>query len=91
MSINFRNYSNQPGITEDYYNVRSFLIRLGYSEFTYARWDWMITHSYLDKSAIGKFGIWEEDNNIIGVATFDCQLGSAYCLALPEYVSLRIL
>ncbi len=46
MSIKFRNYINQPGITEDYYNVRDFLMGLRYSEFIYARWDWMVTHSY---------------------------------------------
>ncbi|MFZ5966411.1 MAG: GNAT family N-acetyltransferase [Bacillota bacterium] len=89
MSVNFRNYTKQPGITEDYHEVRTFLVKLGYSEFTYARWDWMTTHSYLDKSAVDRIGIWEEDNKIVGVATFDCQLGSAYCLALPEYAFLK--
>lgn len=85
MSIKFRNYTKQSGITKDYHKVREFFIKLGYAEFTYARWDWMITHSYLDKSAVGKIGIWEEDNKIVGVATFDCQLGNSYCLVLPEH------
>jgi len=89
MSIQFRNYTKQAGITEDYHKVRDFFIRLGYAEFTYTRWDWMATHGYLDKSAVGKIGIWEDDEQIVGVATFDCELGSAFCLTLPEYAFLK--
>lgn len=89
MSVQFRNYNKQSGITEDYYKVRDFLISLGYAEFTYARWDWMTTHGYLDKTAVGRIGIWEEAEQIVGVATFDCQLGNAFCLALPEYTFLK--
>jgi ribosomal protein S18 acetylase RimI-like enzyme len=89
MTIKFRNYTNQAGITEDYHKVRDFFIRLGYAEFTYTRWDWMATHGYLDKSAVGRVGIWEDDGKIIGVATFDCQLGSAFCLTLPEYAFFK--
>ncbi|RII33137.1 N-acetyltransferase [Clostridium chromiireducens] len=89
MSIQFRNYTKQAGITEDYHKVRNFFIRLGYAEFTYTRWDWMATHGYLDRSAVGKTGLWEEEGKIVGVATFDCQLGETFCLALPEYAFLK--
>jgi GNAT superfamily N-acetyltransferase len=89
MSIQFRNYTNQAGITEDYHKVRDFLIGLGYAEYTYARWDWMITHGYLDKTAVGRIGIWEDFDQIVGIATFDCQLGNAFCLTLPEYTYLK--
>lgn len=89
MSIQFRNYTKQSGITEDYYKVRAFFIKLGYAEFTYTRWDWMATHGYLDKSAVGRIGVWENEDEIVGVATFDCQLGQAFCLTLPEYVCLK--
>ncbi len=89
MITQFRNYTSQAGITEDYHKVRAFLVRLGHSEYTYARWDWMITHSYLDKSSVGRIGLWEVDQELVGVATFDCQLGRAYCLTLPEYSALK--
>ncbi len=89
MSVQFRNYTKQPGITKDYHKVRAFFIKLGYTEFTYARWDWMTTHGYLDKSAVSKIGIWEDNEDTVGVATFDCQLGQAFCLALPEYAYLK--
>ncbi|MDF2987932.1 MAG: hypothetical protein K0R50_3442 [Eubacterium sp.] len=89
MSIQFRNYTNQAGITEDYHKVREFLVKLGYSEFTYARWDWMATHGWLDRSAVGRMGIWEDADRIVGTAVFDCHLGNAFCLALPEYSFLK--
>lgn len=89
MLINFRNYTNHAGITDDYHKVREFFIRLGYAEFTYARWDWMTTHGSLDKSSVGRIGLWEFENSIVGVATFDTKLGCAFCLALPEFASLK--
>jgi hypothetical protein len=89
MAVRFRNYTQQAGITDDYYKVRAFLVKLGYSEFVYARWDWMATHSYLDKSAVGKIGLWEDNDKIVGIATFDTILGNAYCLAFPDYSYLK--
>lgn len=89
MALNFRRYTKQAGITEDYYKVRDFLVKLGSMEYTYVRWDWMITHTYLDKSYLGNIGIWEEEGEIIGTALYDCQPGQAFCLALPQYAALK--
>ena len=85
----FRNYTKIAGITDDYFKVRSFLLNLGYSEFVYARWDWMATHGYLDKTAVGKIGLWEAEDEIVGVATFDTRLGIGYCLTHPDYRELK--
>ena len=89
MQTLFRNYTKIAGITDDYFKVRSFLLNLGYSEFVYARWDWMATHGYLDKTAVGKIGLWEAENEIVGVATFDTRLGIGYCLTHPDYRELK--
>lgn len=89
MTIKLRNYIGKAGITEDYYKIREFLLNLGYSEYTYARWDWMISHSYLEKEAINKIGIWEDEGNIVGLATYDCQLGEAFCLTNAQYTYLK--
>lgn len=89
MSIQFRNYTKQSGITEDYHKVRAFFIKSGYSEFTYARWDWMITHGYLNKSVVGKIGIWEDSGQVVGLVTTDLNFGKTFCLALPEYAFLK--
>jgi hypothetical protein len=67
MAIQFRNYTGRAGITEDYHRVHEFFVKLGYAEFTYTRWDWMATHGCLDKSAVGRIGIWEDNGAIVGV------------------------
>ncbi|MTI46284.1 GNAT family N-acetyltransferase [Sporosalibacterium faouarense] len=89
MTIQFRNYTTEAGITDDYFKVRDFLVKLRSTNFTYARWDWMTTHGYLAKEAVGKIGLWEDSDRIIGVATFDCQPGTAYCLTYPQYDYLK--
>jgi len=89
MTVNFRNYNDEPGISPDYYKVRDFFIRLGYAEYTYARWDWMITHSYLDPALLKHIGLWQVNDEIVGIACFDIGLGTAYCLTLDEYKHLK--
>ncbi len=89
MAVAFRNYAGGAGIGEDYFKVRSFLVRRGYSEFAYARWDWMITHPYLEPAALPKIGLWEEGGAVVAAALFDCRPGEAFCLALPEYADLK--
>lgn len=89
MVVKFRNYTEVTGITEDYKKIREFLISIGHTEFTYARWDWMITHRNLNKNAVEKIGIWEEGSRIRGIATFDCQPGEAFCLTHPDFKYLK--
>lgn len=89
MSYSTKQYTNQAGITPDYHEVRDFFVRLGYAEFTYARWDWMITHGILDHSALDKIRLWEHDGQVVGIATYDTRVGTAYCLALPEHAHLK--
>ncbi|MDF2542574.1 MAG: hypothetical protein K0S47_2292 [Herbinix sp.] len=89
MTINFRNYCKEPGITEDYYKVREFLLKLNNVNFPFGRWDWMITHGYLDKSGLGKIGIWENKEEIVALATYDTGLGGAFICVYPEYTFLK--
>lgn len=89
MDVTFRNYTDKPGITADYHEVRAFFVKQGHDIFEYTRWDWMATHSYLDQSAVGRIGLWEMEGGIIGVATFDTRPGRAYCLTSPGYTWLK--
>lgn len=89
MTIQFRNYTNQAGITEDYHKVYEFFIKLGHAEYEYTRWAWMSTHGYLDESAVGRIGLWEDDGEIVGVATYDCRLGTGFCLTFPQFAFLK--
>ena len=85
MSVTFRNYIPAPLFGEDYYKLRDFLVRLDSHNYSFGRWDWMITHSYLDKSGLSKIGLWEENGRVVAAATYDCVLGKAYLLMGKEY------
>ncbi len=89
MPIQFRQYTVTPGITRDYALVRDFFVKCKSAVFTYARWDWMALHGYLDVDSIGRIGLWFEDGSIVAAATFDCQMGTTYLPTLPEYENLR--
>lgn len=89
MTVYTEQYTNMAGITEAYWKVRRFFIALDYAEFTYARWDWMITHSHLEATALDKIRLWMVDDLVVGIATFDTSLGTAYCLTLPNYAHLK--
>ena len=89
MSIVFRTYNPFPLFSEDYTKLRNFLILLDSHNYHYGRWDWMVTHSYLDKSGLGKIGLWEDSGELVGLATYDCSLGKAYLLTLKGYEYLK--
>jgi GNAT superfamily N-acetyltransferase len=89
MGIQFRHYASQAGMTEDYHRVRRFFCELGDDLFDYARWDWMATHSWLDRDALQQIGLWLDEDRVVAAATFDTQPGTGYCLTLPAYAYLK--
>ena len=89
MSIIFRNYNPDPLFGKDYYDLRNFLIELDSHNYHFGRWDWMITHGYLDKSGLHKIGLWEDDKKLVAAATYDTRLGGAFLLSLAGYEYLK--
>ena len=89
MDIMFRQYTTQWGCTPDYEEVRAFLIKRGECEYTYARWDWMATHSCLQRENVRRIGLWEDNDQLVGLATFDCSLGEVFLITLPGYDFLK--
>ena len=90
MAITFRNYHPEPLFSDDYRKVGNFhkeinRERLMFPGFTWGRWEWMITHSMLDRSSLGKIGIWEDNDRIVGLATYESELGYAYLFYAPGY------
>jgi len=71
MSINFRTYVNDTKFGDDYYKLRKFLVSLNDSSYHFGRWDWMITHPYLDVNGLSKIGIWQDGDEIVALATYD--------------------
>lgn len=94
MTIKMRQYTNEPLFTSDYEKVREFLSDLNrkmlvYPGFLWSRWEWMITHAVLDRSALGKIGIWEDQERIVGLATYESSLGDAYVFVASGYECLK--
>ena len=85
MTATFRRYDNRSLFCEDYHKLREFLLRLDDPNYHFGRWDWMITHDWLDASGLPAIGLWEESGDIVAAATYDCALGSAYLLTDSEH------
>jgi len=89
MRITFRRYASMAGVTEEYLRLRAFFLKRLGDDFPFGRWDWMITHGWLDHAAIGNIGVWEDDGEVVGVATFDTRPGEGFICVLPGYEGLR--
>ena len=77
--IDFRTYNAEPRYGEDYNRLRSFLLELGDINYSFGRWDWMISHSYLDVEGLSKIGILLDNEAIVGIATYDTMLDGKCC------------
>lgn len=89
MEITFHRYASPSGITDESLRLRAFFLKRQGDDFPFGRWDWMITHGWLDHEALGNIGIWEERGQVVGVATFDTQPGEGFICVLPGYEELR--
>ena len=89
MAVKFRNKCSVLDFGEDYYKIRAFLIELKNPNYLFGRWDWMITHSHLDKTGLPAIGLWEEGGDIVALATYDCGLGSSYFCIKDNYSYLK--
>jgi GNAT superfamily N-acetyltransferase len=92
MSVKFRPYRNEKQYGKDYYAIRNFLLKLNSHNYSFGRWDWMIMSinaEWADSDGLGKIGIWEDNDVIVAIATYDCSLGSAFLLTIEEYKYLK--
>jgi N-acetylglutamate synthase-like GNAT family acetyltransferase len=94
MAIVFRNYTSEFGFTDDYNKVRDFLVRINKDKvvtpnFLWGRWEWMFSLSYMDKSALSKIGIWEDDNKMVALITYEDASDYAFFCVDPEFKHLK--
>jgi len=52
-------------------------------------WEYSYTHPYTDLSLLDKIGIWEDDNEIVGVAFFETYLVDVFLNVHPKYQFLK--
>lgn len=90
--IQYRHYTDQWGVTEDYKKVRAYLVKLatlsGILPMTFARWDWMATHPCLQQENVNRMGIWEHNGEIVALAAMDCSVNDTFLSVLPGYEPL---
>ena len=94
MAVKFRNYNPEPLFTDDYIKVRNFLIRINSDKlrtpnFLWGAWEWEVTHGGLDRSYIGKFGLWEDGGELVAIAIYEMPLGDGLLFADENYGSLK--
>lgn len=95
MPVKFRNYQGERGFSPDYHKVFDFLIRVNQNEvinegFLWGRWEWMFSlERYFDTEHLSRIGIWEEDNEIVAIATYESSLGYAWFINDPRYLALK--
>ncbi len=81
MSITVRSYND----SEDFMKVCDFLIRINRSKvvtpnYLWARWVWQFG-PYMSKRNLSKIGIFEDGGVIVGLATYENDIGESYfCL-----------
>lgn len=84
MSVLFRNYVMDTQYGDDYDRLREFYLNGGGGDFSFGRWDWMISHAYLDVQGLTRIGIWEEEGRIIGVVSYDTVLDGCCFFSLKD-------
>jgi GNAT superfamily N-acetyltransferase len=90
MNIIFRQYN----VLNDYQGVNDFLVTHHQRDnqdgnWLQPAWEYMHAHPYLDRSALEKIGIWENDGAIVGIAHYESRVGEAFFECHPNYRHLK--
>lgn len=94
MTIKFRNYEDHERFGEDYHKVYDFLKRINQNRvitpnFLWARWVWMISRPVDNENLKNKISLWEDDDQIVGLATYEDTFGEIFICVDPDYNFLR--
>lgn len=80
----------------DFLKVRDFLVRINQHQpavpgFPWGRWEWFFSLDFnaLDPVSLSRVGIWEDDGQIVALATYEGNFGEAYLVLDPAYGHLR--
>ena len=84
--MTFKTYTGNRMETGDYQRLHDFFVETKSTEYTYARFDWMMTNwDYLEDRYLERIGIWEEKGKIVGAVLFDHSLDVLFPMVLPGY------
>jgi len=74
--------------------VRDFLVRINRTnpilyDFEWGRWEWAFSLSFLDTENLARIGVWESENQIVALATYEEAPGAIYFCIDPAFRSLK--
>ncbi|WP_353893865.1 GNAT family N-acetyltransferase [Proteinivorax hydrogeniformans] len=89
-NIKFRNYVNNERFGSDYHKVVEFLKRVNKEEvvrpnYQWSRWTWFISRPLDNESSKNLIGLWEDDGNVVALATFELSFGNVYVTVDKNY------
>lgn len=93
MSVKIRSYTDKPGYTDDFNKVCEFLIRINNdkiitSNYLWARWVWQFG-PYMSMENLSHIGIAEDNGIIVGLATYESDIGEAYFCVDDAYPHIK--
>ena len=93
MSVIFRSYTGETGYSDDFMKICDFLIRINCKRvitpnYLWARWIWQFG-PYMSMEHLSHIGVAEDNGKIVGLATYESDLGEAYFCIDEEYTFLK--
>ncbi len=94
MKVKFRNFTKAMRFTEDFYKVWDFLVRINEKElntinYLWSRWEWGFSLPFLDEDNLDKIGLWEANDQVVGLATYETGFGEAFLIYDPSHAAIR--
>ena len=93
MAVTIRAYNDIKGYSEDFHKVCDFLVRINQPEvvtpnYLWARWVWQFG-PYMSMEHLPHIGIAEDGEKVVGLATYEGDVGEAYICVDKEYDFLK--
>lgn len=93
MCCKIRNYTNEAGYSDDFKKICEFLVRINNDKivtpnYLWARWVWQFG-PYMSMEHLPHIGVVEDNGNIIGLVTYENDLGEAYFCLDERYNFLK--
>lgn len=93
MSVKFRSYTSESGYSDNFHRICDFLISINNNtvitpNYLWARWVWQFG-PYMSMAHLSSIGIAEDNGKVVGLATYENDLGEAYFCIHHDYAFLK--
>lgn len=93
MCVEIRSYTNEAGYSDDFQRICEFLVRINHDtvitpNYLWARWVWQFG-PYMSMEHLSHIGVAEDNGIIVGLATYESDIGEAYFCIDKKYSYLK--